>query len=108
MAETAEELRRSLAELRLERGAAKPPRQRPRWRLVAAAVVVVVAALAGLRLARGRSAIVEVTEARAPAATEGGGTDVPVDPSDPSSPAVARQPNSFVYRFVPETRHDLA
>jgi Alkaline phosphatase PhoX len=30
-----------------------------------------------------------------------GGTSVNVDPSDPTSPKVARQPNSFVYRFLP-------
>src|SRR5262249_34575383 len=30
-----------------------------------------------------------------------GGTSVNVDPNDPTSPKVARQPNSFVYRFVP-------
>jgi len=30
-----------------------------------------------------------------------GGTSVNVDPNDPNSPKAARQPNSFVYRFVP-------
>jgi len=30
-----------------------------------------------------------------------GGTKVNVDPNDPNSPKGARQPNSFVYRFVP-------
>lgn len=30
-----------------------------------------------------------------------GGTSVPVNPADPASPKAARQPNSFVYRFIP-------
>jgi hypothetical protein len=30
-----------------------------------------------------------------------GGTSINVDPSDPNSPKAARQPNSFIYRFVP-------
>jgi hypothetical protein len=30
-----------------------------------------------------------------------GGTSVNVDPNDPNSPKAARQPNSFVYRFIP-------
>ena len=30
-----------------------------------------------------------------------GGTSTNIDPSNPSSPKTARQPNSFVYRFVP-------
>jgi len=29
-----------------------------------------------------------------------GGTLVPVDPTDPSSPKAAKQPNSFIYRFL--------
>ena len=36
-----------------------------------------------------------------------GGTEVSVDPSDPSAPEVAKQPNSFIYRFVPKNRSDL-
>jgi len=36
-----------------------------------------------------------------------GGVGVPVDPNDPNSPKVARQPNSFVYRFVPYNNKDL-
>jgi hypothetical protein len=36
-----------------------------------------------------------------------GGTEVSVDPSDPDAPEVAKQPNSFVYRFVPRDRADL-
>src|SRR5215475_12834794 len=32
---------------------------------------------------------------------DSGGTSVPVDPANPSSPKNARNPNSFVYRFVP-------
>jgi multidrug efflux pump subunit AcrA (membrane-fusion protein) len=76
MAETAEELRRNLAALRLARGTAKPPRRRPRWVLGAASIAVVVTALLGLRLVRGRPAVVEVARASVPAAD--GGTGVPV------------------------------
>ena len=36
-----------------------------------------------------------------------GGTEVSVDPSDPAAPEVAKQPNSFIYRFVPKNRSDL-
>ena len=36
-----------------------------------------------------------------------GGTEVSVDPSDPSAPEVAKQPNSFIYRFVPKNPADL-
>jgi hypothetical protein len=36
-----------------------------------------------------------------------GGTEVSVDPSNPDAPEVAKQPNSFVYRFVPKDRADL-
>jgi hypothetical protein len=36
-----------------------------------------------------------------------GGAGVPVDKNDPTSPAVAKQPNSFVYRFVPKNPADL-
>ena len=68
MAETAEELRRNLAALRLERGAAKPPRRTSRWRIIAAVIVLVVAALFALRLLRGRTAIVEVGRASVPSA----------------------------------------
>ncbi|WP_208341558.1 hypothetical protein, partial [Aetokthonos hydrillicola] len=38
---------------------------------------------------------------------DAGGTSVNVDPQDPQSPKAARQPNSFVYRFVPNDRTDL-
>jgi RND family efflux transporter MFP subunit len=71
MAETAEELRRSLSALRLERGTAKPPRRRPRWLLVAVAVAALVVVLIGLRVARGRTTIVEVGRASVPAAGDG-------------------------------------
>ena len=71
MAETAEELRRSLSALRLERGSAKPPPRRPRWVLVAIAVGVLVAVLVGLRVARGRTPVVEVGHAGVPAAGDG-------------------------------------
>jgi hypothetical protein len=37
-----------------------------------------------------------------------GGTSVNVDPNDPNSPKVARQPNSFVYRFIPYDPSDLS
>ena len=37
-----------------------------------------------------------------------GGTTLHTDPSDPSSPTGPRQPNSFVYRFVPNDRSDLS
>jgi len=40
-------------------------------------------------------------------AEDEGGTEVSVDPSDPSAPEVAKQPNSFMYRFVPKNRSDL-
>jgi hypothetical protein len=39
---------------------------------------------------------------------DAGGTAVNVDPSDPNSPVAAKQPNSFVYRFVPVDRTDLS
>ena len=41
------------------------------------------------------------------AAEDSGGVSVNVVPSDPTSPKNARQPNSFVYRFVPYNKHDL-
>ena len=37
-----------------------------------------------------------------------GGTSVNVVPGNPATPKVARQPNSFVYRFVPEDAADLS
>src|SRR5215510_2207188 len=37
-----------------------------------------------------------------------GGKSVPVDPSNPASPPVARQPNSFVYKFIPYEPTDLS
>ena len=36
-----------------------------------------------------------------------GGTTVNIDPTNPNSPKAARQPNSFVYRFVPKDITDL-
>ncbi len=39
---------------------------------------------------------------------DSGGTSVNVDPNDPNSPKVAKQPNSFVYRFLPEDPADLS
>jgi hypothetical protein len=41
-------------------------------------------------------------------AEDSGGTEVSVDPSDPSAPEVAKQPNSFMYRFVPKDRSNLS
>src|SRR5262249_54066589 len=38
---------------------------------------------------------------------DSGGTSVNVDPSNPNSPKAARNPNSFVYRFVPYDPEDL-
>jgi hypothetical protein len=37
-----------------------------------------------------------------------GGTSVNIDPNDPNSPKAARQPNSFVYRFVPSNVSNLS
>src|SRR2546430_1254168 len=37
-----------------------------------------------------------------------GGTKVNVDPNDSNSPKAARQPNSFVYRFVPYDKSNLS
>jgi len=37
-----------------------------------------------------------------------GGTSVNVDPANPTSPKAARNPNSFVYRFVPYKVSDLS
>jgi hypothetical protein len=37
-----------------------------------------------------------------------GGVGVPVDPHNPDSPKVAKQPNSFVYRFLPYNKTDLS
>jgi Bacterial protein of unknown function (DUF839) len=39
---------------------------------------------------------------------DAGGVTVNVDPNDPNSPKVAKQPNSFVYRFVPKDPADLS
>jgi hypothetical protein len=39
---------------------------------------------------------------------DAGGVSVNVDPSNPSSPKAAKQPNSFIYRFVPANRTDLS
>jgi RND family efflux transporter MFP subunit len=73
MAETAEELRRNLTALRLARGTARPPRHRPRWILGAVSTAVIVTAVLGLRLARGRTAVVEVAQASVPAIDGGTG-----------------------------------
>ena len=79
MAETAEELRRNLAALRLARGAPAPGRPRRRrlgW--VAGAVALVVVALVGVRALRGRTAVVEVAPVSALAATAADGSGVPI------------------------------
>jgi hypothetical protein len=39
---------------------------------------------------------------------DAGGVSVHAVKGDPSSPVVAKQPNSFVYRFVPTNPHDLS
>jgi hypothetical protein len=39
---------------------------------------------------------------------DAGGVSVNVDPNDPNSPKVAKQPNSFVYRFLPYNIKDLS
>ncbi|HJQ83276.1 MAG TPA: biotin/lipoyl-binding protein, partial [Candidatus Binatia bacterium] len=62
MAETAEELRRHLAALRLERGTAGPPRRRRRWLVPAIVLAVVVLAALGLGVLRGRPVPVEVVQ----------------------------------------------
>jgi hypothetical protein len=38
---------------------------------------------------------------------DSGGQTVPVDPNDPTSAKAAKQPNSYVYRFVPDNPSDL-
>ena len=37
-----------------------------------------------------------------------GGTSVNIDPNNPASPKTARNPNSFIYRFLPSDRTDLS
>jgi RND family efflux transporter MFP subunit len=71
MAETAEELRRHLAGLRLERGASRPPERRRRWVVVAVALVALVAVVAAVHMARGRMTVVEVGRASVAPAAEG-------------------------------------
>jgi hypothetical protein len=39
---------------------------------------------------------------------DAGGTSVNAVPTDPTSPKVARQPNSFVYRLIPYDKRDLS
>ena len=39
---------------------------------------------------------------------DSGGTSVNIDPTDPTSPKAGRNPNSFVYRFVPKNPDDLS
>jgi len=39
---------------------------------------------------------------------DAGGPTVNVNPNDPTSPKTAKQPNSFVYRFVPNDKTDLS
>jgi Bacterial protein of unknown function (DUF839) len=41
-------------------------------------------------------------------AEDSGGTFVNVDPNDSTSPQKARNPNSFIYRFLPDDRTDLS
>jgi len=80
MAETAEELRRNLAALRLARHApapGRPTRRRLGW--VAGGVALVVLVLVGARALRGRAAVVEVAPVSALAATlADDGSGVPI------------------------------
>ena len=39
---------------------------------------------------------------------DSGGVSVNTDPGNPASPKVAKQPNSFIYRFLPSDRTDLS
>jgi hypothetical protein len=39
---------------------------------------------------------------------DAGGISVNVNPADPTSPKTAKQPNSFVYRFLPNNRSDIS
>jgi len=39
---------------------------------------------------------------------DAGGVGVNVVPSNPNSPKTAKQPNSFVYKFIPYDRHDVS
>jgi RND family efflux transporter MFP subunit len=66
MAETAEELRKKLGTLRLERAPVRPQRGPRRWVLVAAAAAVVVVTLLGYRLLAPRAVPVEVARATVP------------------------------------------
>ena len=78
MAETAEELRRNLAALRLERGAPAPPRRRRRWIRALIAIGALALAAAGVRLVRARTPVVEVAQASVPQAAAGGAEGVPI------------------------------
>jgi len=71
MAETAEELRRQLSSLRLERGPTAPPRRR-RPLLIVALAVALVAVLVGARTLLRRPPVVEVVPASVPAPAGGG------------------------------------
>ncbi|HYV57382.1 MAG TPA: efflux RND transporter periplasmic adaptor subunit, partial [Candidatus Nitrosopolaris sp.] len=78
MAEGAEELRRRLAALRLERGASPARRTARRRVLWGAAVVVPLLALAGARLLGGHPVVVEVAPASVPRPAADGAGSVPV------------------------------
>lgn len=39
---------------------------------------------------------------------DAGGVGVNIVPTDPTSPKTAKQPNSFVYKFIPHDRHDIS
>jgi len=78
MAETAEELRRTLAALRLERGGSPPRARRPRWPYAVGAVVVLLVLLLAGRALRGSAPVVEVARVTAPAAAADGADGLPV------------------------------
>jgi len=77
MAEPAEEFRRQLTALRLDRGTAPAARRPPRWAIGLGALALAVVALGLWRVARGRVPVVEVTRASVPAPAAGV-TTVPV------------------------------
>jgi HlyD family secretion protein len=72
MSDTAEELRRNLTALKLEREAPRLASPRRRRLVVGAAVGLLIVVLAGSRLFIGRAPVVETVQASVPAAAEAG------------------------------------